>query len=91
MKMAIWIIGCMVFIFLHLVGKIVLMCVWHKAKDPKELEAKINLFGKLVVFITEVACYTYGSIFLCNRETQACVDQEDSKIITVLYMTAIGL
>ena len=75
---------------LHLVKKILMICIWCRAKDPKELEVQLNLFYVISLFLPELAWYIYGNIFIYNSSMEPCRYHEANEI-KALWITVIIL
>ena len=57
---------------LQLIRTFAIILVWHKAKDPAQVQLKIELFYGVWLFLAEASLIIYGNTFIYDEEIKDC-------------------
>lgn len=73
------------------------MWTWKKAKDPSEMQIKIELFYGVWIFLLEACWLIYGNTFIYTEEIKVCHDHNSlfgwdvsSERLTTLVLIIYG-
>jgi len=67
-----WLSTYLVLEILHLVERIVSLCLWLRSEDPYLQEARTYIFGRIWINLVEAAWIIYGSSFIYSQELKEC-------------------